>query len=132
MIPEGPFRNFFYGGGALPNGYRIPGDTPYAGNWNIPGESGLEQYSDIAPRVGIAWDLFGNGKTTVKANYGRFYHNTGLAGGDANPAQAITYTFTLERRQYRSRVPDERVRLVRLQYGRLVGDDRPEQEAHLY
>jgi hypothetical protein len=91
-IPDGPFRNFFYAGAPLPNGYRID-PTPYAGSWVIPGESGLEQYSSLAPRVGIAWDLFGDGRTTVKANYGRFYHNTGLAGGDANPAQSISYTF---------------------------------------
>lgn len=92
VILPGPFREFFYGGAALPNGYRIA-TTPYAGSWEIPGESGIEQYSSIAPRVGMAWDLFGNGKTTIKANYGRFYHNTGLAGGDVNPAQTITYTF---------------------------------------
>jgi len=92
QIPDGPFRNFFFAGAPLPNGYSIP-RTPYAGNWVITGESGLEQYSSVAPRVGVAWDLFGNGTTTIKANYGRFYHNTGLAGADANPAQAITYTF---------------------------------------
>jgi hypothetical protein len=93
-IPDGPFRSFFYGGAALPgNGYRIAA-TPFAANWVIPGESGLEQYSSFAPRVGLAWDLLGDGKNTIKLNYGRFYHNTGLAGADANPAQAITYTFT--------------------------------------
>jgi hypothetical protein len=91
-IPDGPFRNFFYAGAPLPNGYAIA-PTPYAGNWTIPGETGLEQYSSFAPRVGVAWDLFGDGKTTVKLNYGRFYFNTGLAGGDANPAQGISYTF---------------------------------------
>jgi hypothetical protein len=91
-IPEGPFRGFFYGGAALPNGYSIA-RTPFADGWLIPGESGLEHYSSIAPRVGVAWDVFGDGRTTIKANYGRFYHNTGLAGADANPAQSITYTF---------------------------------------
>ena len=91
-IPDGPFRNFFFAGAPLPNGYSIA-RTPYADGWTITGESGIEDYSSFAPRVGMAWDLFGNGKTTVKANYGRFYHNTGLAGSDANPAQAITYTF---------------------------------------
>ena len=46
------------------------------------------------PAYGVAWDIRGNGKTTIKANYGRFYFNTGLAGGDVNPAQSISYTFT--------------------------------------
>jgi hypothetical protein len=91
-IPDGPFRNFFYAGAPLPNGYAIA-PTPYAGSWVIPGENGLEEYSSLAPRLGVAWDLFGNGRTTIKLNYGRFYHNTGLAGGDANPAQSISYTF---------------------------------------
>jgi hypothetical protein len=91
-IPAGPFRDFFYAGGALPNGYRIA-PTPYAGTWVIPGQSGIEQYSSFAPRFGVAWDLLGDGSTTLKANYGRFYFNTGLAGGDVNPAQSISYTF---------------------------------------
>jgi hypothetical protein len=91
-IPAGPFRDFFYGGAALPNGYRIAA-TPFAGSWIIPGRSGIEQYSSVAPRVGVSWDLFGDGRTTIKANYGRFYFNTGLAGGDVNPAQGISYTF---------------------------------------
>jgi hypothetical protein len=91
-IPDGPFRNFFFAGAALPNGYSIA-RTPYANNWTITSESGIEQYSSFAPRIGMAWDLFGDGKTTIKANYGRFYHNTGLAGSDANPAQDISYTF---------------------------------------
>jgi hypothetical protein len=91
-ILPGPFRDFFYAGAPLPNGYRIAA-TPFAGSWKIPAEDGLEQYSSIAPRLGMAWDLFANGKNVLKVNYGRYYHNTGLAGGDVNPAQAINYTF---------------------------------------
>ena len=86
------FRDFFYAGAALPNGYRIDA-TPYAGSFTVPGQSGIERYSSFAPRVGLAWDLFGDGKTTIKTNFGRFYHNTGIESGAVNPAQAIRYTF---------------------------------------
>jgi hypothetical protein len=92
QIPAGPFRDFFYGGAALPNGYRIAA-TPYAGTWLIPGRSDIRSFASAAPRLGVAWDLAGDGKMTLKANYGRFYHNTGIGSGTLNPAQAISYTF---------------------------------------
>ena len=38
---------------------------------------GVSSYKDISPRVGIAYDVFGNGKTAVKFNYGRY-----LGAGD--------------------------------------------------
>jgi hypothetical protein len=91
-ILPGPFRDFFYGGAALPNGYRIDA-TPFAGTWRIPGQNDIRKFASIAPRVGVAWDLLGDGKTTLKANYGRFYHNTGIGSGTVNPAQGISYTF---------------------------------------
>lgn len=31
------------------------------------------QYHNIAPRVGVAWDLFGDGKTSLRAGVGEFY-----------------------------------------------------------
>ena len=33
---------------------------------------GVDTYRDISPRVGVAYDLFGNGKTAVKFNLGRY------------------------------------------------------------
>jgi hypothetical protein len=32
-------------------------------------------YNDITPRVGGAWDVFGNGKTALRANIGRYLQN---------------------------------------------------------
>ena len=36
-------------------------------------------YKDISPRMGVAWDVFGNGKTAVKVNAGRYEDQIGRA-----------------------------------------------------
>ncbi|MGZ4824629.1 MAG: TonB-dependent receptor domain-containing protein [Terriglobales bacterium] len=36
-------------------------------------------YNNIAPRIGVAWDPWNNGKTVVRANYGMFYDHPLLA-----------------------------------------------------
>jgi len=33
---------------------------------------GVTGYNDISPRAGVAWDVFGNGKTAVKVNLGHY------------------------------------------------------------
>ena len=33
---------------------------------------GVDAYNDITPRVGVAYDVFGNGRTAVKFNWGRY------------------------------------------------------------
>ena len=46
----------------------------------------------IVPRVGAVYDLAGDGKTVVKANYGYFKHNPGVTPAEqANPNQASKF-----------------------------------------
>jgi hypothetical protein len=90
-ILPGPYRDFFYAGALLPNGYSIP-VSPFA-DFRIPGVSGIRQHASVAPRVGFSWDLFGTNRTVIKANWGRFYQNTGTASSGINPAQSLTATF---------------------------------------
>ena len=47
-------------------------------------------YNDVTPRWGVAWDVFGTGKTSVKWNMGKYLSGAGITGiyADANPASA--------------------------------------------
>ena len=51
----------------------------------------------MAPRIGVVFDLTGDGKTVLKGNYGLFWHNPGVGvGGNANPntaAKSATYAW---------------------------------------
>ena len=37
-----------------------------------PRTEGVRGYHDLSPRVGVAWDVFGSGKTSVRANIGHY------------------------------------------------------------
>jgi hypothetical protein len=48
--------------------------------------SDVVTFNHLVPRLGATYDLTGNGQTVVKANWGRFYFNTGVNLADAvNP-----------------------------------------------
>jgi hypothetical protein len=39
---------------------------------SYPDTQGVNAYNDITPRLGVAWDVFGSGKTSVKINMGEY------------------------------------------------------------
>ena len=47
--------------------------SPYnAAAITFPDTQGVSSYKDLSPRVGLSYDVFGNGKTAIKFNYGRY------------------------------------------------------------
>jgi hypothetical protein len=53
--------------------------------------------SSISPRIGVAWDISGKGRTVAKAFFGRYYYNTSTdIGARENPVGAAgrVYQFT--------------------------------------
>jgi hypothetical protein len=90
------FRDFFYAGVPLQTsvGPYSFAPTAYAGTFFVPALDGIRHYPAlIAPRLGMSWDLRGDGRTVVKANWGRFHHNTGNASGTVNPVGEATAIF---------------------------------------
>jgi len=55
----------------------------------------VENWKDINPRVGLAYDLFGNGKTALKASVARYVNGEQIGTADAsNPERTIGLTDT--------------------------------------
>jgi hypothetical protein len=76
----GGLRWDYYDGRAkpqdLPEGLWVPARS-------FPGTNHAPQYSDIGPRIGASYDLFGDGRTAIKATLGRFVfvQTAGNTGG---------------------------------------------------
>ena len=53
----------------------------------------MKTFNHIAPRIGLIYDLSGNGRTVLKANYGRYFFNPGVTLADAvNPNTSTQFT----------------------------------------
>lgn len=92
VIRDSPWAPFFYQGVPLPNGYSFA-VTPWVSG-KVPAQWGVVKYPHaFAPRIGIAWDIKGNGKTVAKANWGRYKTNPGTASDNINPVQGTSATF---------------------------------------
>jgi Carboxypeptidase regulatory-like domain len=57
---------------------------------------GVHSYKDISPRGGVAYDVFGNGKTSLKVNFGKYLQaaQNGLSYGALRPTGRLTTTAT--------------------------------------
>jgi hypothetical protein len=58
----------------------------------LPAQAGIKGYNDLSPRIGVAYDLFGNGKTSLKGNVGRYLHPASNQGRyiNANPSELVS------------------------------------------
>jgi hypothetical protein len=52
--------------------------------YHFPETKGIHSYKDITPRFGLAYDVFGNGRTAVKMNLGRYLEGVGVQLNYAN------------------------------------------------
>ncbi len=52
-------------------------------------------FNNISPRVGLSYDVTGNGKTLAKANFARYYGQVGISGiaGTINPVASTTLRY---------------------------------------
>jgi hypothetical protein len=56
---------------------------------SFPETKGVDSYKDITPRVGAAYDVFGNGKTALKVNIGKYLEGVGIQLNYANPNPTV-------------------------------------------
>jgi hypothetical protein len=61
-----------------------PAGLAFVGDPGIPKSLIKPDYTNVSPRIGIAYDVFGNGKTAIRAGFGTFY--------DAAPATIVGLT----------------------------------------
>ena len=62
----------------------------------FPAQDGVS-YSDVTPRVGVAYDVFGNGKTALKVNVGKYLaaaDGSSITGSQVNPLSRISTSVT--------------------------------------
>jgi len=56
---------------------------------SFPETRGVDSYKDLTPRMGAAYDVFGNGRTAVKVNLGKYLEGSGIQLNYANPNPTV-------------------------------------------
>jgi len=67
--------------------------TPF----QFPEKKGVTGFNDITPRMGVAWDVFGNGKTSVKGNFSKYLQPANNEGPFIIGNSAVSFTATTAR-----------------------------------
>ena len=65
--------------------------------YTLPGADGVKGYHDIAPRMGLAYDVFGNGKTAIKMNLSKYWQSANNEGNYTTANVAATFAQTTAR-----------------------------------
>ncbi len=70
-----------------------PGTGPYATK-SVYQARFVTSFHNLVPRLSVAWDVFGNTKTALKASWGRFSENVGTGFvSSVNPVQGKTFKY---------------------------------------
>jgi len=94
--------------------------------FTLPEAKGVTGYNDIAPRMGLAYDVFGDGKTAVKVNLSKYFQATANDGVYINANKASTFAQTANRAWTdgnRNFVPDCDLKSPALQDNTATGGD---------
>ncbi len=58
----------------------------FVGDAGVPDKTVEKDLNNFAPRIGFAWDLFGNGRTVVRGGYGMYFNH--ISGTSVHAAEA--------------------------------------------
>ncbi len=102
--------NFWWGGGGVNQlGFQVWDPSTYVNSANAPGNTGLtwhakdssiplsgfnSQFLQYSPRVGFAYDIFGNGRTVFRGGYARFPYQVTSQVGSAWGGPQDSFGFT--------------------------------------
>jgi hypothetical protein len=93
----------------------------------FPETPGVDAYKDLSPRGGLAYDIFGNSKTSVKVNFGKYLEPASNLNGNYSISNPIARIATTTSRTWtdanNNRVVDCNLRLVEQQDLRDSGGD---------